>query len=286
MPRISVEFGYFWRWLGNFTATDNTSISAADFTPFTLNTPVDARLPGGGGYAITGLANQANKFGTITNNITDAANFGAQYQRYHGILINFSARASKGLTLTGGINSGTTATDNCAVRAVIPEAGLGIASSTAQNTYCHNEPGYITKANAIASYIVPKADVLVAMTFRSDQGAPLNANWVANSAAVIQPALGRPVTGGASTTTINLVAPGQVWGDRVNELDFRFGKILRFGRIRLNAGVDVYNIIGQAAILTYNQTFNPAVSTGPGAWLAPQSVLSPRFVKLSAQIDF
>ena len=285
-PRTSVEFGYFWRWLGNFTATDNTSISAADFTPFTINAPADPRLPGGGGYAIAGLANQANKFGTITNNITDAANFGAQYQRYHGVLINVSVRATKGLTLTGGINSGTTVTDNCAVRAVIPEAGLGIASSTAQNTYCHNEPGYITKANAIASYVVPKADVLIAMTFRSDQGAPLNANWVANSAAVIQPALGRPVTGGAATTTINLVAPGQVWGDRVNELDFRFGKILRFGRLRLNAGVDVYNILNQAAVLTYNQTFNPAVSTGAGAWLAPQSVLSPRFVKLSAQIDF
>jgi hypothetical protein len=284
--RTSVEFGYFWRWLGNFTATDNTSISAADFTPFTINAPADPRLPGGGGYAITGLANQANKFGTVTNNITDAANFGKQYQRYHGILINVSVRATQGLTLTGGINSGTTVTDNCAVRAVIPEGGLGIASSTAQNTYCHNEPGYITKANAIATYVVPKADVLVAMTFRSDQGAPLNANWVANSVAVIQPALGRPVTGGAATTTINLVAPGQVWGDRVNELDFRFGKILRFGRIRLNAGVDIYNIINQAAVLTYNQTFNPTVTTGAGAWLAPQSVLSPRFVKLGAQIDF
>jgi hypothetical protein len=289
LPKVSVELGYFWRWLGNFTATDNTVVSAADFTPYTITAPSDSRLPGGGGYAVTGLANQATNFGQTANNITDAANFGKQYQRYHGILINVSARATRGLTISGGINSGSTITDNCAVRAVVVEGGLGIASSTAQNTYCHNEPGYITKANLIASYVVPKIDVLIASTFRSDQGAVLAANWNAPSATVVNPALqaatgnpNRTVTGGATTTSINLVAPGQVWGDRVNELDFRFGKILKFGRMRVNAGIDVYNILNQAAVLTYNQTFAPA----PGAWLAPTSVLSPRFMKVSAQIDF
>ena len=69
--------------------------------------------------------------------------------------------------------------------------------------------------------------------------------------------------------------------ERVNELDFRFGKIIKFSRMRINAGIDIYNILNQAAILTYNQTFAPA-----GAWLVPQSLLSPRFIKLGAQIDF
>ena len=34
--------------------------------------------------------------------------------------------------------------------------------------------------------------------------------------------------------------------------------------------------------------FNPAVAagTGSGAWLAPQALLTPRFLKISAQIDF
>jgi hypothetical protein len=98
---------------------------------------------------------------------------------------------------------------------------------------------------------------------------------------VVQPALGRPVTGGAATTPINLIAPGDVWGDRVNELDFRFGKILKFSRFRVNAGIDFYNILNQAAVLTYSATFAPG-----GSAFAPTSVLSPRFMKLSAQIDF
>jgi hypothetical protein len=282
LPRVSVEFGYFWRWLGNFTATDNTLVAPTDFTPFTINAPVDSRLPGGGGYAVSGLANLVpTKFGQTANNITNAADFGTQYQRYHGILINFSARPTRGLTFTGGINSGKTATDNCAIVAQLPEQDLILGASTSQYTYCHNDPGYITKMSGVASYIVPKVDVLIAGTVRSDQGAPLQANWVASSANVIQPVLGRPVAGGAATTTINLIAPGQVWGDRVNELDFRFAKILKFGRMRTNVGIDIYNILNSAAVLTYNQTFAPG-----GQWLAPTSVLTPRFFKVGAQIDF
>ena len=66
----------------------------------------------------------------------------------------------------------------------------------------------------------------------------------------------------------------------------RFAKILRFGRTRNTIGVDFYNITNSAAILTYNQTFNPAATTGSQAWLAPLSVLTPRFMKIGVQIDF
>jgi hypothetical protein len=84
-----------------------------------------------------------------------------------------------------------------------------------------------------------------------------------------------------TTLPIDLVKPGEVWGDRVNEVNLRFAKVLRFGGTRTHVGIDIFNILNSDAILTYNQTFAPA-----GAWLAPQSVLTPRFVKVSAQIDF
>ena len=76
-------------------------------------------------------------------------------------------------------------------------------------------------------------------------------------------------------------APAEKWGDRVTEIDLRIAKVLRFGRTRTTAGVDIYNLINSNAVLTYNQTFVPN-----GNWLAPTSVLTPRFFKLSAQIDF
>ena len=61
----------------------------------------------------------------------------------------------------------------------------------------------------------------------------------------------------------------------------RFAKIIRVMGTRTNIGVDVYNIINSSAVLTYNQNFIPG-----GAWLTPNSVLQPRFLKIGATIDF
>jgi len=39
-------------------------------------------------------------------------------------------------------------------------------------------------------------------------------------------------------------------------------------------------------VLSYNQNFNTTTVSGPGAWLQPTSTIQPRFLKLSATIDF
>jgi len=68
MPRMSVEFGYFWRWLGNFTATDNTAVAATDFNAYAITAPSDPRLPGGGGYSLaTSLTLVPGKLGQNSN---------------------------------------------------------------------------------------------------------------------------------------------------------------------------------------------------------------------------
>ncbi len=144
----------------------------------------------------------------------------------------------------------------------------------------------MTRVTGLASYTVPKIDVLLSTTFRSDQGAALVANYNVPSAA-IAPSLGRPLSAGATSfATINLLAPGDMWGDRINQVDVRVAKIVRFRGIRSNVGVDVYNLLNSDAVLTYNNTFSPNVGPGPGGWQQPTSVLTPRFLKVSAQIDF
>jgi hypothetical protein len=285
LPRISVEAGYFKRWLNNFTVTDNTALGAADYTAFSLAAPSDPRLPGGGGFTVSGLYNvtAAGFLTPPTNNITDAKNFGNQYQSYNGFLVNMSARAARGLNFQAGVNTGKTVQDNCEVRAKIPELStLGGVSPVVNtgNPFCHSDPGFVTKLTGLGSYTIPKIDVLFSGTFRSDQGAPLRATWNAPKDAVTA-ALGRTAQAPGSTIPIDLLAPGQKWGDRVNELDLRIAKVLRFGRTRTTAGIDVYNLTNSNAVLTYNQTFVPG-----GTWLQPLSVLTPRFLKLSAQIDF
>jgi hypothetical protein len=81
--------------------------------------------------------------------------------------------------------------------------------------------------------------------------------------------------------TVNLIAPGTIYGDRINELDIRVAKLLRYGRSRLLVAADIYNVLNSSAVLSYNNTFVPG-----GTWLQPLSILTPRFLKVTAQVDF
>ena len=95
------------------------------------------------------------------------------------------------------------------------------------------------------------------------------------------PSLGRSLSGNAQTATVNLVTPGDLYGDRINQIDIRAGKIVRFGRMRTQFSVDLYNTLNSSAIQTYNQTF-----ILNGAWLTPNLILPARFAKLTVQLDF
>jgi hypothetical protein len=138
----------------------------------------------------------------------------------------------------------------------------------------------VNRLTGLGSYVIPKIEVLVSGTIRSDQGAQLAANYTVTSALVAQ-SLGRPLAGNTPNVTVNLIAPGALYGDRVNELDFRIAKVLRFGRTRTNVGFDIYNVLNGNPVLTYNTAF-----IANGAWLAPTTVLQSRFVKFSASFDF
>ena len=271
---VSMEVGYYRRWLQNFTVSDNLAVSADDFDTFSITAPQDPRLPDGGGYVIDGLYNvKQAKFGQTDSYTTWSRNFGSETSMYNGVQVNLSARIRNGLTLQGGLNSGKTVTDNCEVQAALPEI-------SPTNPYCRNDPGLVTRLTGLASYTVPKIDVLLSSTFRSDQGAPLAANYTVTSALAL-PSLGRPLAAPGGSVTVNLLEPGEVWGDRVNVIDLRIAKILRFGRTRTNVGVDLYNLTNSSAVLGYNTAFNPG-----GRWLVPTSVVAPRFAKLSASVEF
>jgi hypothetical protein len=81
--------------------------------------------------------------------------------------------------------------------------------------------------------------------------------------------------------TIDLLKPGDRFGERVNQLDFRIGKVLRFGRQRATVSADLFNALNSDAILGYNEGYNPT-----GNWLVPTSVLIARSTKLTVQWDF
>jgi hypothetical protein len=285
-PRVAVEAGYYRRWFGNFTVVDNLITSPADYTRFSIPAPVDPRLPGGGGYEIAGLYDvNPDKFGLVSNIVTYAPNYGSQRQYWHGVDVNVTARLQGGLTVQGGTSTGRQVIDYCEIRQAIPEQTPVPAPGSLQvgptNPYCRVVEPFQTQLKGLATYLIPRVDLQISGTFQSRPGVMLAANYNVPNA-VVAPSLGRPLSGGAANVTVNVVTPGELYGDRVNQLDLRVAKVLRFGRTRSSIGVDVYNVLNSAAVLGYNQTYSP-IST---AWLTPTSVLSARFARISVQTDF
>ena len=280
MPRVAVELGYQRRWLVNFLITDNRNRAPEDHTVFGVVIPSDPRLPDGGGGVLEGLYNvtPAASLRLNDNFQTLSTGYGDYTQVANSIYMNVTARPRSGLVLQGGFNTGRTNSDYCDVRAGIPEWTV-VGAQSPTNPWCDTSTEG-TRLTGLGTYTIPKIDVLVAGTMRSEQGGSLAANWAAPNSATV--GLNRPFAGVAGTTiTVNLIEPGTLYGDRVNQFDLRFAKILRFGRTRTNVGFDIYNVTNSAPVLTYNQNF-----VLNGAWLTPTSVLQPRFVKFSAQIDF
>jgi len=181
--------------------------------------------------------------------------------------VNVNARMAGGLRVQGGTSTGRRVTDSCE---------LIIDNPSRRN--CQVTLPFLTDIRGLASYTIPKWDVQVSATWQSRPGPEISANWVVSSQVVAQ-TLGRPLSGGAANTTVNLLNPGQKYGDRVSQLDFRVAKILRIGRTRTNVGIDLYNVTNSSVPLTYNNTFG-------STWLRPQSFMPARFVKLTGQLSF
>jgi hypothetical protein len=268
-PRFGVEVGYFRRWYGNFTVTDNLLVNPSDYSPFSFTAPIDARLPDGGGYAVTDNYNlNPDKVGQVNNFFTLASNYGKQIEHWNGVDVNFNMRLANGILLQGGTSTGRTSTDNCDIVAKIDNPS---------KRYCHVDTAFLTQVKFLGTYLVPKADVQVAATFRSLPGPNILANYVATNAEV-QPSLGRPLSGGAANVTVNIVEPGTMYGEQTNLIDLRFSKIFRFGAYRTSVNLDLANAFNSSGITTLNNNY--------AAWQVPTGIHQARLVKISANFDF
>ena len=76
---VSLQAGYYRRIFGNFIVTDNLLTSPADYDPFCITVPTDARLPGGGGGQMCGLYDlNPSKVGLVDTIQTSSSNYGKQ----------------------------------------------------------------------------------------------------------------------------------------------------------------------------------------------------------------
>lgn len=289
---LSVDATYFRRWYGNFTIVDNRAVTAADFTQFSITAPVDSRLPGGGGNTITGLYDvNPSKFGQTDNITTFAKNFGKQVQMWNGVAFTVNARMPHEIIVQGGVDRGTITQDVCDIRARVPEYTAAdpysapvVAAGTSTSTlllagptawHCHTERPQ-TQLKLLGSYTVPKIELQVSSTLQSIPGPEIAAFFTATNALITS--LGRPLSGGAANVSVNLVQPGTMYGERLNQLDLRFARPVRVGRTRSTFQLDIYNALNVDAVTGVNSAY--------ASWLRPQAVILGRFAKVGVQFDF
>ena len=224
VSNVSVDVGYFRRWYGNFLATDNRALAPVDFTGFSVD-----------------RADRCTSARWRRDTVSDLFNVTqAGFTRPPDNLLTFAERLRHADSRTGTVS--TSASTRVCVTAWSPRAASApavVSPTTARcaraagerrrsiRTAAYQEP-FLTQFKMLAAYTVPRIGVQIAGTCRAFRVPVVQAN-VVYPAASLAPALGRPFVGGA-TAVVNVIAPSTEYGDRLNQLDFRVGKMLRLGR--------------------------------------------------------
>jgi hypothetical protein len=289
------------------------NFTSPDYGFFSAVAPRHPGLPGGGGYVIRGLANPNATLPvgrpsavTIMDELAYTSNF---------FDTNFVWRGTdrwglRGLRVNGGTTTGRAVRDECYTQLDNPN----VRQHDDVTPSCNPHTRWETSVRGTASYTVLPGrawgDILVSTVFQRRNGPERVANhaftkdevtWEASSAArATQPCpagatagqVGCFTAGGnitATTYTVNMLNPGELYGPGYTIFDLKLGKNLRFANKRLNVGVDIYNLFNADQVLTYQDNFdtvdNPA-TPAVEQWGQATSLLSPRFARLTIQFDF
>jgi hypothetical protein len=274
VPNVGVTGAYFFRTFGNQTITDNTLVSPSDYDTYCVTSPIDSRLPGGGGQQICGLYDlKPSAVGKVDNLSTFRKNYGKYIEHYSGMELSANLRL-KGLNLRGGVSLLKSITDNCDVVTKVDNPS---------ERYCRQETPYMVTWKFFGFYNLPWA-FQVSGTLQATPGTSVAANWVAVNSE-IAPSLGRNLSGGSSNVTINLVEPQTQFLGNVTKVDLRFSRKFKWGRVKASPVFDIYNVTNANPAPSFLTTYGTTAGKG-ATWLNASAVLSPRLMKFGVQLEF
>jgi Carboxypeptidase regulatory-like domain len=307
---VSVYGGYFRRWFGNFLVTDDLNHAASDYETFSISPgSIPASPASAGGAALpSNIYTQqfmVQKPGTINGaspevGLSDQLYPGSNVtDHWNGFDFSLNARLGGGVILQGGTSTGRQVTNLCGVTSVDPAmlnslgatvggvgaVGVGgVAVSSASS--CAVTQAWLTQLKFLASYTVPKINVQLGAAYQNIPGLELAATYAEPNSDIARPVsqggLGHLPFGAVSasaTTALAIIPPETNYYNRLNQLDLRLGKILKFGgKTRMNLSLDLYNLFNAGTIT--------AASFSYTTWLAPSSVIAPRLAKVSMTFDF
>ena len=304
-PGVSVGGGWYHRDFKNLRRRDNTLQTFADYTPFTLFSPID-------GTPITYYNVSAAARSNINYLDTNASD--SRKMWFNGFEYNFNARLPRGATLFGGGMSERTIAQVCDEQ-----------SNPNLLLYCDQTKSGIPFRTQfkIAGSVPIVYGIQVGVSFQSlpgygfgigalsgREGGPtgptgqpsatqLNTPNGAGSVWLITPTTrytscpGNSASAGCvvgalvdpgmtlASLSVPLVAPNTEFGDRINQLDLNVIKTFKTGRVSIQPKFDLFNALNASPVYAVR-----TLNYGTSSYMQPQSILNGRVFQLGAIVKF
>ncbi|OFW29212.1 MAG: hypothetical protein A3H97_07350 [Acidobacteria bacterium RIFCSPLOWO2_02_FULL_65_29] len=271
-PGVSVSFGWVRRDFGNLFWTDNILVADSDYTVVNIANPL---VPG---ETIPIYNLNVAKRGVVQN--VDK-NSDVNHKWYNGYDIGFTARVGGG-NIFGGTSIGRQVTRFCEVQ------------DPNSLRYCDQtklDIPYLAQFKIAGTYPLP-FDVQFSGTWQGWPGVPTGTNrqdneYTAASNRVIDPSLNVNYNVSRSlipnltvaSVTVPLLEPGTKYLDRWNQVDLRFARKFQYRQLRMQAQLDVFNLLNANSILSRVEAFGASLDR-------PQSILQGRLVAAGVQLTF
>ena len=179
VPRVSAEVSYIHRTFHGFFVTNDLGRNyQTDWVNYTITAPTDPRLPGGGDYPITIYLREHHGGDAELPDAVRAptATDGKERETfYDGVNFNVNARMRNGLFVSIGTQTGRRVDDRCHV---VDNYNNAVRDPDGPNPRdCRDVDPWETTVRGLGSYTIPKVDVLVSATVRSQPPLAAAANW-------------------------------------------------------------------------------------------------------------
>jgi hypothetical protein len=307
LPRVSVSAGWFHRDFKNLRRRDNPGQTFADYTPFTLWSPID-------GSPIT-YYNVSNAARVRNTTIEVTAGSDRKFV-YNGFEYSFNARLPLGITLFGGGNSERTISQSCDenwnpnLLLYCDQRDSGIPFRT-QFKIAGTVPmkygiqaGFSLQSLPGYRYGTPSLSAAAGVSGPEGQPSAAQINnpngqgtvWLITSQTTYSVCPGNSASQGCvvgarvnpgitvASLSVPLIAPMTEYGDRINQLDLNFSKTVRVRNISIQPKIDFFNVLNVSPVYAVRGV--GGLNYGTQAYMQPQSILVGRVYQLGAVVKF
>lgn len=282
---LSVEVLYVSRHYRNFVVNDLLDVTPDNYDEYCVAAPSDSRLGGVSGSELCGLFDiNPAQFGLTRTLRTRDTNFGTIRESWQGVDATMNFRSGN-VTIQGGMSTGTLGNNREACFVVDSPQGSwsgDVDFPQPGGHHCEIRPPWRSTFKFLGTVGLPY-DIDLAMTYSAIPGPEQLANWTVTAADVAAGTVRflDPARTGFSgpTVEIPLVQPGTLYGERLHQVDLRFGKAFEFAGMRARAMLDIANVFNENTILAQDNVYGPN-------WLRPDEILLGRLIKPAVQFEW